>query len=80
MNKTTVSSVSKQLLNISKRAREFSHPLDVVYTAEVVYNLAHAVGRDKTVRKRQIIGNNKLKQGFHQDFAQLGKRSLHQNS
>ena len=58
MNKTTVSSVSKQLLDISKRAKEFGHPLDVVYTAEVVDNLIHAVGRDETVRNRQIIANN----------------------
>lgn len=49
-----MASVSEQLLNISKRAVEFSHPLDVVYTANVVKNLAHAVGRNMTVRNSII--------------------------
>ena len=41
--------VSHQLLNISKRAREYSDPLDVVYGAEVVEKLAQVIGRDQIV-------------------------------
>ena len=44
-----MAAVSHQLLNISKRAREYSDPLDVVYGAEVVENLAQVIGRDQVV-------------------------------
>jgi len=49
VNDTTVAAVSHQLLNISKRAREYSDPLDVVYGAEVVEQLAQVIGRDQVV-------------------------------
>jgi len=49
VNDTTVAEVSHQLLNISKRAREYSDPLDVVYGAEVVEKLAQVIGRDQVV-------------------------------
>ena len=54
VNDTTVTVVSFQLLNISKRAQEFSDPLDVVYAAIVVEKLAQAVGRHKIVRSMLI--------------------------
>ena len=50
VNDTTVSSVSEQLLNISRRAREYTDPLDVMYAAEVVDKLAQVIGRDEIVR------------------------------
>ena len=55
VNDTTVSSVSEQLLNVSRRAREFDDPLDVVYAAEVVDHLVQVIGRDRIVRNMQII-------------------------
>lgn len=48
VNDTTVASVSEQLLNISKQAAKFSHLLDVVYTANVVQNLAQTIGGNMT--------------------------------
>lgn len=47
--------MSEQLLNISKRAAKFSHLLDVVYTANVVENLAQTIGGNMTVRNSMII-------------------------
>ena len=49
-----MASVSEQLMNISSRATEFSHPLDVVYAAEIVDNLGHAIGRSEIVSNIQI--------------------------
>lgn len=55
VNVTTVRAVSHQLLNISKRAREFSDPLDVIYAAVVVEKLAQVIGRDEFVSSMQIF-------------------------
>lgn len=55
VNDTTVSAISHQLLNISKRAREYSDPLDVVYGAEVVKKLAQVIGRDQVVSLLQEL-------------------------
>lgn len=55
VNDSTVASVSEQLMNISSRATEFSHPLDVVYAAEIVDNLGHAIGRS------EILNDNLVK-------------------
>ena len=51
VNDATVASVSEQLLNISKRAKNFNDPLDVVYAAEVVDHLVQVIGRDQIVSK-----------------------------
>ncbi|PFX28381.1 putative G-protein coupled receptor 125 [Stylophora pistillata] len=47
VNETTVESVSRNLLNISRRAKEYNDPLDVVYTADIVKKLAQVIGDEK---------------------------------
>ncbi|XP_078355144.1 adhesion G protein-coupled receptor A3-like [Oculina patagonica] len=54
VNDTTVNAVSHQLLNISKRAREFSDPLDVIYAAVVVEKLAQVIGRDEYLNENLV--------------------------
>ena len=55
VNETTVESVSGNLLNISRRAKEYTDPLDVVYTADIVKNLAQVIGGDKKVRRLWVF-------------------------
>lgn len=55
VNETTVESVSRNLLNISRRAKEYTDPLDVVYTADIVKNLAQVIGGDKKVRSLWVF-------------------------
>ena len=55
VNETTVESVSGNLLNISRRVKEYTDPLDVVYTADIVKNLAQVIGGDKKVRSLWVF-------------------------
>lgn len=55
VNETTVESVSGNLLNVSRRAKEYTDPLDVVYTADIVKNLAQVIGGDKKVRSLWVF-------------------------
>ena len=64
VNDTTVSLVSEQLLNISKRAKDFSDPLDVMYAAVVVDHLVQVIGRDKIVRMLQSISDTCVVNSF----------------
>lgn len=50
VNETTGESVSQNLLNISRRAKEYNDPLDVVYTADIVKKLAQVIGGEEKVR------------------------------
>ena len=50
----TVYAVSKQLLNVSRRAKEFGDSTDVMFAADVVSKLVQAIGSDEEVRNRIV--------------------------